>query len=232
MSVPDLDIEHLSESELHVLADAPETDATVLDLIVKYYLTDEALLQKIVRHPKVEKMTLNYIRLFASAALSLALGLSPADAAALLPTWEEVAEHERITAISQLSIPEKIHLAMKGNRQARVLLIKDPNRIVALAVLESPKLTDDEVEQVAQSKNTQEEVLRTIAKNLAWTKRYPIIEALANNPKTPLSLSIGFLKNLRGKDLERLSKNKGVPSALRNTALKMLQTRTGTGRHG
>ncbi|MEK7747526.1 MAG: hypothetical protein AAB300_00395 [Nitrospirota bacterium] len=225
MSPPDLDIEHLSESDLHALANAQETDWATLDLIVKYYLTEELLLQKVVAHPNVRKTTLNYIRLFVPALLAASLGLSQVSPEIFTPEAEEAFERERVVAISQLKIPEKIHLAMKGNREARTLLLKDPNRLVSLAVLESPKITDEEIEKVAQSKNMQEEVLRTVARNPAWIRRYPVIEALANNPKTPLSLSISFLKSLRGKDLERLSKNKGIPSALRNTAIKMLESK-------
>ena len=222
--LPRLDIEQVSESTLHFLAESAETDGALLDLMAKYFLTSEKLLQKIVSHPHVEKTTVNYIRLFVSPAVLSFLGLSQKTAFPSEPEIEEV-EQKRIMAIGHLRIPEKIQLALKGNREARVLLLKDPNRQVVMAVLASPKLTDEEVDGVAKSKNMSEEALRVVARNPAWVKRYSITEALANNPKTPLSISLGFLKHLRAKDLERLSKNKGISAALRTTALKMLHTR-------
>ncbi len=220
--LPRLDIEQVQESTLYFLAEHPDTDGAFLDLIAKYFLTTDPLIQKIVAHPNVEKTTLNYIRLFVSPASLALFGLSPKTATLPEPELLEEVMQKRVMAIGQLRVPEKIQLALKGNKEARTLLLKDPNRQVVMAVVESPRLTDDEIEGMAKSKNMSEEVLRAMARNPAWMRRYPVMEGLVNNPKTPLPLSLGFLKNLRVKDLERLSKNKGVSSVLRTTAVKML----------
>jgi len=222
--LPRLDIEQVQESTLYFLAEHPETDGPLLDLIAKYFLTTEPLLKKIVQHPNVEKTTLNYIRLFVSPAVLAFLGLSPKTA--MLPESElEAVTQNRAVAIGSLSVPEKIKLALKGNKEARVLLLRDPNRQVVMAVLESPKLTDEEVDNIAQSRNVSEDVLRTMARNRVWVQRYAVTAALVNNPKTPLSISLDFLKHLRGKDLERIVKNKGISATLRTTAIKMLDKR-------
>lgn len=196
----------------------------MLDAIAKYFLTTDPLIQKIVAHPNVEKTTINYIRLFVSPASLAFLGLSPRTVIHPEPELEEMT-HKRVMVIGQLKTPEKIQLALKGNKEARTLLLKDPNRQVVMAVLESPRLTDDEIDGMAKSKNMSEEVLRTMSRNPAWMRKYPVMEGLVNNPKTPLPISLGFLKNLRIKDLERLSKNKGVSSVLRTTAVKMLMVK-------
>jgi hypothetical protein len=226
--LPRIDIEQVEESTLYFLAEHPTTDGALLDLMAKYFLTTEPLLQKIVAHPHVETTTLNYIRLFVSPASLAALRLVPKTFALTQPQSEvekEEMAHRRVMAISQLKVPEKIQLALKGNKEARGLLLRDPNRQVSLSVLESPKLTDDEIEQIAKSKNMSEDILRTVSRNMAWIKRYPVTEGLVNNPKTPLPVALSFLKHLRVKDLERLSKNKGVSSVLRTTAIKMLSVK-------
>ncbi len=221
--LPRLDVEQLQESTLFFLAESPETEGATLDLIAKYFLTTEPLIKKIVRHPHVEQATLNYIRLFGPASIFDSDSLPFSDFNDTLSDSEIL--QKRVAAIEHLRVPEKIQLALKGNREARLLLLRDPNRQVALAVLASPKLTDEEVEIVAESRNVSEEVLRTIARNAAWTRRYTVREALTRNPKTPLSFSMTFLKGLRQQDMSRLAKDKGVPAAIRTTAAKMLATK-------
>ena len=222
MTLPtDVDIEQIPEETLYAVAEDPKTDGATLDLIAKYFLTTDALIQKVVAHPHVEKTTLNYIRLFVSPASLAFSGLSP-NAMPLPESDVEDISQKRVMAIGSLKVPEKIQLALKGNKEARTLLLKDPNRQVFMAVVASPRLTDEEVDNMAQSKNMPDEVLRAMARNPAWVRRYSVTSGLVNNPKTPLAVSLGFLKNLRAKDLERLSKNKGVPAALRTTAFKMV----------
>jgi hypothetical protein len=111
-------------------------------------------------------------------------------------------------------------VAMKGTREERAILIRDPNKIVAAAVLSSPKLNDTEVEAIAKMANVSEDVLRTIALSRAWTKSYAIVHALVRNPKTPVAMSMNFLPRLVDKDLRSLSTNRNVPEVLRVTARK------------
>src|SRR5690606_5251984 len=115
-----------------------------------------------------------------------ALPISVSEAAG---TSEEAAEKH----ISLLSVMEKMKLAMRGTREQRAVLIRDPNRIVAAAVLSSPKLTETEVESFARMANVAEEVLRVIGSNRQWTKNYGVVAGLVRNPKTPLSISMNLL---------------------------------------
>ena len=223
MTTPNFDIEQLEPSRLFLLAESTETDGTLLDLIVKYYLTDEPLLEKVVRNPHVEQTTLNYIRLFGPPGILSFLDTLNGPHADPISDLE--IQQRRVATIGQLRVPEKIQLALKGNREARSLLIRDANRTVALAVLQSPKLTEDEVERIVQSRNVSEDVLRVISRDSAWRKNYAIRDALTSNPKTPLAISMGFLKELRGADVDRLAKDKGVPSALRTAAGRMIATK-------
>jgi hypothetical protein len=125
--------------------------------------------------------------------------------------------------ISKLDIKGRIQLAMKGNKEERSLLIRDGTKIVALAVLESPKLTDGEVEKFASQKNVLEAVLRAIPMKRRFMKMYPVVRSLTFNPRTPIDVALGVIKNLLIQDLRHLSGNKEVSDTVRKLAMKMFR---------
>jgi hypothetical protein len=120
--------------------------------------------------------------------------------------------------IQGMNVAQKVALAMKGSREERAILIRDSNKIVAVAVLGSPKMTETEIESIAKMASISDEILRIIANNRAWTKRYGIIAALARNPKTPVAISMNLLARLSEKDLRAISTDRNVPDVLRVTA--------------
>jgi hypothetical protein len=128
--------------------------------------------------------------------------------------------------IAKLDIKGRIQLAMKGSKEERSILIRDGTKIVALAVLESPKITDGEVEKIASQKNVLEAVLRGIPLKRRFAKLYPVTRNLVANPRTPLDLSLGLMKHLLAQDLKNLSGNKDVSDTVRKLALKMFKTKT------
>ena len=125
--------------------------------------------------------------------------------------------------INKLDIKGRIQLAMKGNKEERSILIRDGTKIVALAVLDSPKISDSEVEGYASQKNVLEAVLRAIPLKRRFAKHYPVVRNLVFNPRTPLDLSLGLMKNLLVNDLRNLSSNKEVSETIRKLALKMFK---------
>jgi hypothetical protein len=134
---------------------------------------------------------------------------------------------ERQTLVFQLSrmaVPERLRAAMKGTREMRAVLIRDPNRMVAASVLCSPKVTDQEIESFARMANVGEEVLRTIGSNRAWTRNYGVIAALTKNPKTPLAISLTLMARLNERDVGMLSNDRNVPEALRSAARRRTAT--------
>ncbi len=128
--------------------------------------------------------------------------------------------------VSKMKVIERMQLAIKGGRDARGLLIRDPNKMVQRAVLQSPKLTDQEVEQFAGATSLNEEVLRIIAGKKQFMKNYTVMRNLTFNPKAPLDLTLGLMNHLLLPDLKGLAKSKNVPETLRNTAAKLLRQRT------
>jgi hypothetical protein len=128
-----------------------------------------------------------------------------------------------VQRLSLLNVTERVKVAMRGNREERMVLIRDPNKLVGLAVLSSPKLTEQEVEGFAKMASLGEDVLRVIATSRAWTKNYGVIASLVFNAKTPVALSMGFVNRLNERDVRKLTTDRNVPDPLRILARKMLQ---------
>ena len=125
--------------------------------------------------------------------------------------------------ISKLDIRGRITLAMRGTKEERSILVRDSTKLVAIAVLDSPKVSDGEVEKFALQKNVLEAVLRAIPMRRKFAKNYNIMRNLVQNPRTPLDLSLGLMKNLLVHDLKNLSGNKEVSDTIRKTALRMFK---------
>jgi len=137
---------------------------------------------------------------------------------------------ERVSLIRRvmlMSVKDRIKLAMKGDREARGILIRDGNKIVSTAVVHNPRITDKEVESIAAMRTVSEDVLRTIALNRAWARIYPVVHNLARNPRTPLPTALSILPRLQARDLQSLSQNRNVPDGVRRQAQRLMQTRAG-----
>ena len=132
--------------------------------------------------------------------------------------------------IAKLDIKGRIQLAMKGTKEDRSILIRDSTKLVALAVLESPKVTDGEVEKFANQKNVLEAVLRQIPMKRRFVKNYGVVRNLVANPRTPLDVSLGLMKNLLTADLKNLAGNKEVSDTIRKLATKMFKQKMDTTR--
>jgi hypothetical protein len=132
-----------------------------------------------------------------------------------------------ITKIARMSVGQRVQLAMKGTKDERFVLIRDGSKMVALAVLESPKVSDGEVESFAAMKNVQEDVLRGIGRKRKFMKNYGVVRALVNNPRTPLDQGLTLVNYLMTADLKALSMNKNVADTIRKVALKYFREKTG-----
>ena len=138
---------------------------------------------------------------------------------------DDEAKETRI--LSSLPIVDRMKLAMKGTREQRAQLIRDSNRLVASAVLSSPKLTETEVASFAKMANVTEEVLRVIAANRSWLKNYGVVLGLTKNPKTPAAISMHLLHRLNEKDIKMLAVDRNVPEVLRLAARKQMVKKLG-----
>jgi hypothetical protein len=142
---------------------------------------------------------------------------------------EEEKRGSVLQKIAKLDIKGRIQLAMKGSKEERSILIRDGTKIVALAVLDSPKITDGEVEKFASQKNVLEAVLRAIPMKRRFAKNYAVVRNLIFNPRTPLDVGLGLMKNLLVSDLKNLSGNKEVSETVRKLALRMFKQKSQPG---
>jgi hypothetical protein len=130
-----------------------------------------------------------------------------------------------IQRLAKMTVAQRVQFAMKGGSEARRTLIRDNNKVVQRAVLQSPRLTDQEVEAFAAMSSLTDEILRLIAGNRNFRKNYTVVRNLINNPKAPLDVTLHMLPMLNMVDLKRLTTNKNVPETLRTTAMKLQRTR-------
>lgn len=124
--------------------------------------------------------------------------------------------------LAKMNVLERVKLALTGGREERIVLIRDPNKVVQRSVLQSPRLTEAEVESFAAMTTLTMEILRIIAHNRLWMKSYSIVKNLIFNSKTPLDITMHQLPRLTPRDLKILSTSKSVPETLRSTAAKMV----------
>ena len=138
-------------------------------------------------------------------------------------TKGEPKRENTLQKINRLDIKGRIQLALKGSKEERSILIRDGTKVVALAVLEAPKLSDGEVEKFASQKNVLEAVLRQIPLKRRFVKNYIVVRNLVANPRTPLDIGLALMKNLLVQDLKNISANKEVSETIRKLALKMFK---------
>jgi regulator of extracellular matrix RemA (YlzA/DUF370 family) len=135
---------------------------------------------------------------------------------------------ERISMIRRvmfMTVKDRVKLAMKGDREARGILIRDSNKIVATGVIHNPRITDQEIEGISAMRQISDEVLRLIGNNRAWARSYSIIHNLARNPRTPMATAIQILPRIRSKDLKTLSQNRNISEGVRRQAYRLTEMR-------
>ncbi len=130
--------------------------------------------------------------------------------------------------LRKMTVPQKVRLALVGPREARAVLVRDTNRLVSLSVLQSPKLSDSEIESYASMRNVSDDVLRQIGSSRELTKTYAVAHALVKNPKTPPMIAQRMLTRLTTRDLSLLIRDRGIPEIVRRSAQQMLSQRTST----
>ena len=157
--------------------------------------------------------------------------LKPEEAEAIL-TEDEKKDEGAMSSLQRLfslKTGQKIKAALTEDSQTRSFLIRDPNRLVSLAVLGSPKITEAEIEGIAGMKNVSDEVLRRIGTNRDWTKKYTVINSLVKNPRTPLPIAMGFVARLQPRDQKALAVDRNVPEAIRKAAQRFVKAQTQKG---
>ncbi len=153
------------------------------------------------------------------------------EAVARYLTEEERGETGKVTAVQKLwrlNTAQKVMAALRGGREERAVLIRDPNRIVATAVLGSPRLTEAEVDVISGMRNVNDEILRMVGTHKEWIKRYSVVLNLVKNPRAPLGVSLGLVSRLNPRDMRNLAFDRNVPEVIRQQALRFVRVASGS----
>lgn len=145
------------------------------------------------------------------------------------PAPGKAVEASLLLQLQTMTVSEKIKLALRGNREARMLLIRDANKMIRRFVLQNPRIGDEEIIAIAKNRSADDELLRTIGESRDWTKNYQVRISLVTNPKTPLVLSLRFLNGLNDRDVRMLAKSKNVSATVATAAKRMVNQRPGSG---
>ena len=124
--------------------------------------------------------------------------------------------------IVHMKIGERVKLALKGNREARTILIRDPNRLIQRFVMQNPRITDDEILVMAHNRNLDADLLRHIGEHKHWARNYQIRLALVTNPKSPLAIALRFVSSLMERDIRFLAKSKNISSTIAGQARRLI----------
>jgi hypothetical protein len=188
-----------------------------------------ALLELLVGDPDPEIAHLAEAALEAQPVEQATVDAQPAAPESAEEEEEEKEKEEKkgssMEKIAAMNPAQRLALAMRGTREERAILIRDPNKIVSTAVLSSPKVTQSEVEAIAKMGNVSEEILRIIGNTRAWVKSYVVVSALTRNSKTPLAVSMTLLSRLHEADLKKLASDRNVPDALRTAARQKIRSK-------
>ena len=139
---------------------------------------------------------------------------------------EERQQTEKVSAVQKiyrLNTAEKLITALKGSREERSILIRDPNRLVATAVLGSPRITEAEIESISGMKNVSDQILREIGNHREWTKRYTVLNNLVRNPRTPIGIALSMVPRLNPRDIKGVALDRNVPEPVRKQAQKFVK---------
>lgn len=218
-----LDLSVASEEVIRILLDDPANTAIFSELMDANTQRPE-ILRLLYEHPQTP------VEIAAEAASLLSLPAKITSGAIDLVTEEkeEVRLQKKesiLQRVQRLSVGQRIQLALKGGKDIRNVLIRDPNREVVIKVLENPKITENEVEMIARNPSSPDDALRYIFKKKDWIRKYNIVLSLASNPKTPIGVSMPLITRLRMHDLIILEKNKNIPEAVRNAIKRYIKLR-------
>ncbi len=129
--------------------------------------------------------------------------------------------------INNMKLPDKVKLALEGTKTERMILLRDPSKVVVKAVLGSPKISEDEILIFLKIKSIDKEFIGKIAKSKEWTKKYPVVQGLVHNPKTPVTEAMRLTRNLHHRDLVVLSRDRNANPVVMKFAKNLLNQRQG-----
>jgi hypothetical protein len=234
-------LQKLPEETLLAAAEMPDIHPRILDVLVRLHSGNRQLVEKITSNANVDRRTLRFIAENCMTPAENVLDRSAQQASSQRISQEHASSHDsplpdeiegtagedeefqsKFKIAHGLTPPEKIKLAITGDKEWRAILIKDNNKLVTESVLKNPRITEQEILLIAKSSVKNDEIIRIICTNKEWTKNYQLRKTLIENSRTPLQYALNFLSLMTEKDLSFLVKSKNVSSVITTQARRML----------
>jgi hypothetical protein len=234
-------LKEIPEDSLMAICSSPDTHHRILGLLAKLHFQNSAVLGAISGNPSTDEATRSLLAEKGALSTGESTGIQSCDVAQESPAevdgasddhdaeeGEESSDEDeeefksKYQLTQEMGISEKIKMAMTGDKEWRMLLIKDTNKLVSGAVLKNPRITEAEVLFIAKSPVNNDDIIRDICTNKEWTKNYQIRKALVENNKAPLHHALRFLSSLTEKDLAVLAKSKNISSIIATQARRSL----------
>ncbi len=211
-------IREISPDDLAEVLSDPELSFEVLDYFVRHAGNRTDWIEALKKNPSLSEELHGVLE--ASHPDSIAgEEVAKEDTNVEEPELEHLSVEQRI---QKMTVGEKIKMALKGNKEARSVLVKDTNREVFMSVLENPGIKDSEIELLAKNTGTNSEILRVVGRNREWTSNRNVVKSLLLNSKTPVDVSVRFLPRMSLRDLEMIDKSRSLPSSLRANAKRLI----------
>ncbi len=116
----------------------------------------------------------------------------------------------------------KVQLALHGNCDERLAIVRDLNKTLHVHVLRNPQIRMEEVVVIAKMATVSAEALKTIAERREWFERSEVAIALARNPAVSLEHAIKMLDHMPKSDLGRMAKDRNVRGPVQAAARKKM----------
>lgn len=226
-------LRRLPESLVLDICGSPDTHPRILELLARLHCPNPLIDRAISLNPQADEKALGILAEQRTATVPLPESGPCPDVDNSADTEEQKSDDDgekeedeeylsKYQLSQEMSITEKIKMALTGDKEWRMLLIKDTNKLISGAVIKNPRLTEAEVLAITKSSVNNDEILREISGNKEWIKNYQIRKALVENHKTPLPSALRFLSGLTDKDLAGFAKSKNVSTVISTQAKRLL----------
>jgi hypothetical protein len=135
---------------------------------------------------------------------------------------ERAREASRDAAAQAHQNAQRIQIALHGDKNQRMAILRDQNRQLHGYVLRNPGVQLDEIVFFAKQPTVTPDLLQQIAARREWAERPEVAIAIVRNPKTPVPLAIRMLDHVSDAELRNLARLPSVREPIQRAARKKL----------
>jgi hypothetical protein len=143
----------------------------------------------------------------------------------LAPPLRRAAERILTVRLQEMAVGEKVTLARIASRGVINALRSEGNALVIRALLQNPRLLEEDALGIAVAGRTPGQVLRALAEDGRWSTRPAVRKAIARHPEAPASVALHLMRSLSDRDLREIIHGARVPGLVKVAARRLIETR-------